>query len=308
MSPFSSPLTGRLIAPLLIVAITAGSFAYMAVPNQKPAHAALPVFETNPNLLEHDTFLGIKEAVLDTIVSLLVRTVVHSFTQMITNWITGNSGKDVNFFQNFEQQLLDIAVNRGNEYFRHLTGINLCTIRMRRLILPRVQIGYANFRLLRPQLECTLDRLIANLDNFYDNFGNGGWPVFLENNLVPQNNPFGSFMIAQTNHDLSIGSKDKATTQNIQANRGFGGVQVKVKAKRCEYDEDESGGLIEQCYEEDKITTPGGIVADALTESFVDTQFSNLISADELSELISGMVNTIFTVFIGELISGRLFD
>ena len=94
MPLFSSFLTRRLIASVIIIAILAGSFSFVAFPRK--AEASVPIL-CDPFL----DFNCVKEEILDLIVSALVRTVVQSFTQMIANWITGNSGKDVNFFQNF---------------------------------------------------------------------------------------------------------------------------------------------------------------------------------------------------------------
>lgn len=191
--------------------------------------ASSPPFQctvTNPpgvHLLSAD---GLKKWIFDPAARIVIRALLQATTQQIVSWINGNGGKNVGYVANLEQALRQEADAAGGEFLNNLTGLNLCG-----------NIGaFLNITLrtpgLRQRLECTVTDIIRNLDSFYQNFQQGGWPAFIRITLEPQNTAAGAYLFAL---DAKVEAENRArerVTEGYKAGGGFLGFRVPVK-KNC---------------------------------------------------------------------------
>lgn len=228
-----------------------------------------------------------KECTLDPIVKALTAIVLRALTASIVGWIQGGSS---GFVSDFETELRQQLNARAGEFLNQLAGVNLCgNIGAFLNISLRFPTG------LRQRLECTVTDIIKNVQGFYRNFGNGGWPAFIRISLEPQNNPYGAYLIALDAKIAAEGAREGAFSANVQAGAGFIGFRVKKKVNcipNPERAETEVTGEI--CQTVDDIRTPGGLVADLLNASF-KSDIDWLVIADEVDESIYAIINALIS-------------
>lgn len=209
--------------------------------------------------------------------------ILRAMTNSVVSWIQGGGG---NFVQNLEQELgkqLDI---RLGEFLNRLTGINLCGNMGVHL---KFALGLPMSGSLSQRLTCRLNDIISNLQNFFLNFNNGGWPVFFRLAFTPSHNPTGQYLIAMDERLMTLASLKGSINQNFLAGKGFLGDQECKQVPDGDMDLEGNATYYTQC----RTITPGHLVANALEEAAVGTPFKQLIAADELSEMVNAILNAL---------------
>ena len=288
----------RLIFLVSLIAIL--SMVGLTIPDHH-AQAQLPVIDAGT------ASLVVKEYILDPAVRVLINTLLKTMTDEVLGWITGDEGRNVGFIKNLEQTAKDEVDLRAGEFLNHLAGVNLCSANLRAYLQMHLGLLDGNFRFLNAQLSCKLTGIVDNIDRFYENFENGGWPAFISVGIIPENNYWGASLIAQQNMQFAQGSVANVLNQKIQANGWFQGVQLTKKSEHCEVLKDEEGMDEMHCYTEKEVTTPGKLISESLGKSIKDTPFDNVVSSDELSEMLDQFMSTVVNALINQLISGKLF-
>lgn len=221
--------TTRFIIVILLAAVLGG--AMLSIPRRAEAVLGFcdscldipkPVITNIPgtNFFSLD---WIQKWIINPAVRVVIRSMLQATTQQVVGWIQGGGGKNVGFVANLDQALRQEADAAGGEFLNNLTGLNLCG-----------NIGaFLNISLrtpgLRQRLECTVTDIVRNVESFYANFQNGGWPAFIRISLEPQNNPAGAYLIAL---DAKISAENRARERvsvGVQAGKGFLGFRVPIE-------------------------------------------------------------------------------
>lgn len=237
-------------------------------------------------------------------IRVLIFTLIQTLTNQTVAWITGDEGRNSGFVKNLEQNAKTEADARAGEFLNHLSGINLCSVNLKKLV--KLQLTTPGFEHLNTQLQCTLTGIVNNVDSFYRDFSQGGWPAFVSIAVNPQNNAFGASMIAQINLEATKTSAKKASEKRIDAGDLFKGVLKRKKAEVCDADVDGN----EYCYTQEENTTPGAIVSDALKENLNHVGIDMAIGeATAISNAVDAAISTILNAMIQRLFkeSGKLF-
>lgn len=237
-------------------------------------------------------------------IRVLIFTLIQTLTNQTVAWISGDEGRNSGFVKNLEQNAKTEADARAGEFLNHLSGINLCSVNLKKLV--KLQLTTPGFQHLNTQLECSLTGIVENVDNFYRDFSQGGWPAFVSIAVNPQNNAFGASMIAQINLEAAKASAKKASEKRIDAGDLFKGVLKKKKAEVCDADVDGN----EYCYTEEENTTPGAIVSDALKENLNHVGINiGIAEATAISNAVDAAISTIMQAMIQRLFkeAGNLF-
>ena len=173
---------------LLAISLT----AVFIIPRQTKAFWGIGdvTFTTRIGTLPSDE-KWIQDYILKPAVRILVRIMLQETTNMIVGWIQGNNGKNVGYVKNPAQFFRNVANKSGGEFLNQLTGINLCGN-----IGAFLQISLRTPPGLQQKLACSLTNIVQNVNSFYRNFNNGGWPAFISASVEPQNNPYGAYLIA----------------------------------------------------------------------------------------------------------------
>lgn len=182
---------------------------------------------TNPggvHLLSSD---GLKKWIFEPAARMIIRAVLQATTQQIVSWIQGNSGKNVGYVKNLDEALRREADIAGGEFLNTLTGLNLCGNINAFLQITLRTPG------LQQRLTCSVTDIVRNVNSFYQNFQNGGWPAFIRVSLEPQNNPYGAYLIALEAKGEAESRARQRVSEGYRVGQGFEGFKVPVK-RNCQ--------------------------------------------------------------------------
>lgn len=243
------------------------------------------VFTTRITTLPSDPDFILNQVVKPA-VRIAVRIMLQETTNEIVRWIQG--GK-VGYIKNPQSFLRNVADKAGGEFLNQLSGVNLCGN-----IGAFLQISLRTPPGLQQKLACSLTDIVANVNSFYRNFNNGGWPAFIKASVEPQNNPYGAYLIALDAKITAEGSAVNSGLLKLNASYPFLGFEV-AKPTNCVVppgaDESEA-----QCTTEYETLTPGQLIASQLSKaagSGIDYAInSNDIDA-ALSTIVTALINRI---------------
>ncbi|TRZ64842.1 MAG: hypothetical protein D4Q79_00690 [Spirochaetia bacterium] len=155
-------------------------------------------------------------------------------------------------------------------------------------------------------VKCTLDSIVGNINNFYNDFSKGGWIGYAEV-MQPQNNYYGTALIVSANLNAQAAKAVDAASKEVQAGSGF------LSVKRCK-----GGGIANPtpkdidemflmkdfkgnyCQEKDlENTTPGNVVAESVKVAInSDSQW-----AANVQSVVSALVNALINRLVKEGLS-----
>ena len=273
--------------------------------------------------LEAKSFL--ERYVIYPAIRVLIMTLIQTMTDDILGWIKGDGGRGVGFVKNLEQNAFTEANLQAGEFLNHVSGINLCSVDISKII--KLTINVPGYEHLNPQLACTLKGIVNNVESFYQDFENGGWPAFVGIAVDSQNNAIGASMIAEVNFAAKKGSAAKALQDRLNRGSGFKGVTLKKKSKVCDPlptsagtgdpflddlrspDPNLEDPLLDfestdpnprsVCYTQEEDTTPGGVVADALNTQLNHVGLDmGIAELGAVSQEIDGAISAIITALM----------
>lgn len=244
-------------------------------------------------------YLVTKESTCDPVFRFIAAVLIRSLTDSIIGWIQGGevAGGNVGFIGNFEEALRFEADARGGEFLNNLAGINLCGN-----IGAFLQIALRTSLSLQQRFQCTVTDIVENVEDFFADFNQGGWPAFIRLSLQPQNNPYGAYLLAL---DAKAGEESSALLgHELRAKTGIGYEGEYITIDRCtdtvtslpsNIDPNTSNfvhnpdGTVSLCYKEKLIKTPGHLVAGLLQDAF-KSNIDFAVVADEVNEAIEAII------------------
>ncbi len=165
----------------------------------------------------------------------------------------------------------------------------------------RLQVNLSLTQQTFPQrIECTLDQIVENIDDFYNDFSKGGWIAYNEI-WQPQNNYYGQMLMFHDEALLRGAAAQQAALNEAQAGKGF------LSVKECvEYDQD----YINQCNaaggtdcekaaaacNKYRIVTPGDVVGRVVGEAVT----SDLRWAENIQSWIAALINAVINRLVKE--------
>lgn len=136
---------------------------------------------------------------------------INSYDEKTGKCDTGKKGFVVDFNKLFQ----NAVQTAGARFLNNLTGVNLCSI------TPSIKLKIALLPVpeFKMQAECTLDDIVGNIQDFYNDFRTGGWIAWKES-LKPNNNAFGTWLITLDNKMAeefkSLQKTDKETANGFK--------------------------------------------------------------------------------------------
>jgi len=276
--------------PKSISALPAGSGFFptahaVVVPINDPAHTAVTWGKLGKMLADwaKDYF---KEKLKDLVVNRLTRAMV--------GWVKGEglSAGQPRFVTNWER-FMDDVVNQAGGSIIESVAPELCQSFGP---LVRVAVEPIGARGPRFRTSCTLDRVVSNIQDFYDDFENGGWLAYGAA-YQERNNYFGSLLAVNEEVMSAISKAKEAKRDETVAAGGYLGSVVCVKWgwKEAPGTTTSSGlpvlpqGNFE-CLER-KTTTPGSTVGSVVNQALLSSMH-RIVNADRLTELMNALVDS----------------
>ena len=229
----------------------------------------------------------------------LRKQLLDMIVSQIINWIQGGGEpKFVTDWQGFLEDAGNIAVGK----FAEEIGLGFLCEPFALPLKLAFGIGGAQ-RGFSQQITSTLDDIVGNIENFYNDFGNGGWAAY-QRMLQPQNNFYGAYLMGFERFINLQGQSVAAAQLEAQVGGGF------LSTKQCQeaygpwpqggappdLDRDGTPGDIARTC---KITTPGSTIG-ALASKAVGSDIDYILRADELEEYVSAIADALINRLILE--------
>lgn len=227
---------------------------------------------------------------LDCFAWVVAKLAIHTLSQQIISWIrTGNLDGGPLFVTDWENFLLEAIDQASGLFLEELNLTQLCEP-----FSLSIKIGLSNGVVgnggrgvpFNKRAHCTISDAMNNLQNFYNNFANGGWDRWLQISQEPSNNPYMSFL---------IGIEALENRRQIASQKNFFEAlasQGLLGTKECEpaTTETEAGDvpLGEKC----TITTPGKAVEEELAD-VLGINLEQLNLADEIDEILMALLQNL---------------
>lgn len=281
---------------LLIIAISAGlfsSFLYPAHKAQAQIVGAVTILGSSPAQMAQEevtevaaetTIRKVVEKGLAVLRETLRKKLLDSFVDSIIKWIQGEDNKPA-FVTNWSKFLGDVVDEAVGDYIKTTQAAFLCQPFQAQIIFNLPKPG-------RPPLPtCTLDQIVGNIEDFYDDFRNGGWVAYNEM-LYPMNNPYGSYLMVLEGEAYEVAKAISDKTNETAYSEGF------LNTKRCKAGKEVTDPQTQEkkCLEWET-TTPGSLIA---------SQVKNVLNVD-IDYILSSQEFEVYVAAIADALTNRLF-
>ena len=296
----------------------------------KSAHAANPVSVPTQDIeaeiaTASTASVSIWRKIADIAIQVVKNVMVNRMMSQTLNWIQG--GGKPQFITNWKGFLKQQGKDAAGVAIQNLAP-GLC-----RSFGPLIQLQLQRYYIAEPIITCTLDQVVQNVRNFYNDFRYGGWLGYGAM-ILPSGNYFGQlFESSQQIADEQL-AKANAAQNNAQAGKGFISSSICVKpglnphdacienvtaaadAQAAQdgttpnYDFSSCVGLSTSpdtgagC-EETKDVTPGEAIASALDVS-ISAPLHQIVNSNEVTGLIAAIANSLINRVIQAGVNGLL--
>lgn len=233
------------------------------------------VSATNAAIAGFTGTLTAKETIGDTALYALMKPVISAFINQIQKKVLGSYNALV---RDFEQELLDLQQQISDDLGIEITGLNTCNF------LPTFNTDLSNSVKLSnrnnyntkfaAKVDCNAGTVIpgGNIQDFYNNYNNGGPDAFAYIAFQPQNNPYGLQRIVDSELSARQEAEEKRELEELAWGSGIRPLK-------------DATGLIE---------TPAKVIETQLNE-VLGSQTRSLENADEISEIVVAAVSSLIT-------------
>lgn len=229
---------------------------------------------------------------------ILAKRIIDYTVDQTVQWIQG--GGQPKFITNWKGFVSDAGNIAFDSIIREVGLARLC-----QPFSLQVRIGLLPVGQFSQRVECTLDRVVGNIENFYRNFQSGGWIAYNEM-WNPRNNFFGQILMIQDETGSRVSQETTAAINKGIAGAGFLSDESCVEVNEEMYDsciEDESYNSPETAHEDCEqyactrweTQTPGSIVGKAAGEAITsDKEWAANIQS-WTSALVNAAINRVIS-------------
>lgn len=280
-----------------------------------------PVFAIPARAQWIDISTAAKDYGLDALGWEIVNRIISRMSASTVKWInSGFKGKPA-YVTDPNAYFTDLGDKVAGEFIIRNANLNFLCADMS----TKVRLALANNynRNEGDRWRCTLTGVIDNVDDFMNDFEKGGWDGFFKLTQEQQNNPIGAYI--QAEGELArriaekVGEKDKELSwgsgfmsQKECVKRGAPTIRTVQEGGVFQLQDDGTskfvGGITRQVTEEgpclkERTVTPGETISNQLNKQ-LGLGNDKLAVADEINEIISGLLNQLVSRVIGGVTGG----
>lgn len=227
----------------------------------------------------------------------LGKMILAAITQSIVNWINSGFNGSPSFVTNPGDFFTDIADRVAGEFILGSDLAFLCSPFKLQIQLA-LAINYGSGAGGTGKAECTLTGVLDNVDNFFNDFDQGGWTNWFAMTQSANNNPYGSFLNAESALSVKIAGAKNLELMKLNWGNGF------MSLEECEDGtiviggsaQEEEGGIVLQQGTSARggdhgncgVTTPGKLIEGTLQKT-TDLPLEQLGVADDLDKIFNAL-------------------
>lgn len=179
-------------------------------------------------------------SIAEDLITLAIQQLLYRILAMVTNdiikWING--GGEPRFVQDWGAFLQEAVDQAGGDFLSRLGAGFLCQPFAFQLRIALAPVSYYQ------AARCTLSDMGRNMQNFFNNFSaGGGWGTWLSV-IQPQNNFYGSYLMAMDEKNREEAMEREKRLNEAMSGSGFIGAKKCVSGGLIDFD---SGNMVETC-------------------------------------------------------------
>jgi len=239
------------------------------------AAAQLATIEANPLVVSNVVLTGTQSLLQHTLmiaVEALKKRLLDTTVDQIVNYVQG--GGEPKFITDWEGFFRDAANAAVGDLALEVAPF-LCTP-----FNLQVRIAVLQPPPFSRQIVCTLDQIVANIENFYNDFRNGGFIAYQEL-WQPQNNFYGALLLAWDQTEKRRANRLFTSYAEAMAGQGF------LSVRRC----DEFGHCV--------VVTPGTVVGATVAKA-VGSDIDYVVNSRDLAAYVAAISDAFVNRLIRE--------
>ncbi len=254
------------------------------------------------------TSINIKDFVdrlTDGIAMVIAQQMVDHIVQSTVKW--AQSGFDGNpaYVTDPEQYFTDLGDGIAGDFIKNNENLNFLCSPFQAQIRLSLLTQYSN----PERFQCTLTQVVGNIENFYDDFSQGGWDAWFSMTQNPVNNPYGAYLEAKVELQSQIAQAVGIKNQELNWSQGFLSWKSCPGSERVDPDDPtkmkcyadvpntDPTGFTQQVTIPYKTNTPGSSIKDGL-DKVLPSGLNKLITAQHLDQLISSFASGLLTRYV----------
>ncbi len=250
-----------------------------------------------------------KDNIIQTLFSIFLEALRRRLLDMIVDeiitWIQG--GGNPQFVSNWQNFLEDAANAAVGDVILQTNAAFLCSP-----FKLQVQLALLPVPKFSKRIECTLDDIVANIEDFYEDFENGGWIAYRES-WQPQNNYYGQLIMINDEKTYQAAARQQAIQDEALAGKGFlsvkrckgggfsvtqiGQIEYHAPGSTGSYVRDSKGNYCLPSEMED--ITPGVVVGEMVSKA-VGVDIDYILTAKELEQYVAAITNAVINRVVKE--------
>lgn len=310
MKPFFKKSARSAACIIAIAFVFVGVFSNLAgsLGEVRQAHAAFPVFETNPAVVGGVVATSASTLTQTTIMQVLnglawsvAKMTIQSITRSTVNWINSGFNGSPAFVSDLRQNLQYLGDAVANDFLNHLntevvrtTGFNITTPFQDQL---NHQLRAEYYRTTGSWgLNYTLSQTSKDPKAFLNgSFSQGGFNAYFSANGNPANNPFGAYKLASDQLWAQVDAAAQQRKAELNWGQGFlpwrGSCNTQAKGNAVTL------STAEKC-PFNAVRTPGSIIEQSLGIT-VTSPLRQLELADSINEIVAALMGQLVNQVLG---------
>ncbi|GEM_PF-4041308 len=213
----------------------------------------------------------------------LRRKLLNMIVDQIVTWIQG--GGNPKFITDWPGFFRDAIDQAGGQFLKEIGLSRICSA-----FKAQLSAGFIPIPKFDTRSACTFSQAGGNLNNFLNDFRTGGWVAWQEMTLKPENNIYGTYLMAWDEYEAAQVVAAKAAESEAQAGRGF------ISVRKClePIAPADGGGCAKS-----EIITPGATVGDLVSKA-VGSDIDYIVNAQDLAAYVAAIANAILNRLFAE--------
>jgi len=202
---------------------------------------------------------------------MVVKRIMDTMVNQTIVWIQG--GGEPKFVGDFQGFLKDAASAGAGDAILQTNAAFICSPFKAQIIL-----GLMPAPTFGNQVRCTLDDIVGNIEDFYDDFNKGGWIGYAEV-MQPQGNYYGTMLMVSANLNEKAAKAVDAASKEVQTGSGF------LSVKRCK-----GGGYDLDAFEDN--TPPSGYLKDKDGKYCLSKDMEAITPGDTVAQTVKDSIGS----------------
>lgn len=244
----------------------------------------------------------------------IARAMIQQIAQSTINWINSGFEGSPSFVSDPTSFFTNVADKAAGNFLQSSDLAFLCSPFSLQV---KIAIANAYNGSSNSGMQCTLTGAVDNIENFMNNFSEGGWPAFISMTTNPTNQPFGAYMQASAGLNRAIADAVGTKQNQLALSGGFLDFQQKKNCKTLTDAEVTASGIpgVSGPNKDLQVTTnadgsstytvcdlvtstPGSMINASLAKT-LGMSYDQLNSAKYFDEIISALITQLMNKVLG---------